>query len=91
MKKLTIELNEQSRQALEQVRDTHAKAYMRERASAILQIADGRSGRWVAFHGLLKARRKNTVYEWARLYQEQGIKGLEIKEGRGRKPSFFPT
>ena len=39
---------------LEWVRDHHQKAYMRERAAAILKVASGLSMLQVALHGLLK-------------------------------------
>jgi transposase len=86
---LKIKITEEERTALEQVVKTHEKAYMRERASAILQISQGKSGLQVALHGLLQKRRENTVYEWVRRYKAQGIEGLKNREGRGRKPSFF--
>lgn len=89
-KLLTLDLDENERVELETMRDTHPKPYMRERASALLQIADGSSGRHVAFHGLLKPRATDTVYSWLHRYEEEGIEGLEIREGRGRKPSYFP-
>lgn len=64
---------------------------MRERASAILQISEGKSGLQVARHGLLQKRRENTLYEWVRRYNSEGIEGLKNREGRGRKPSFFSS
>ena len=87
---LTILLSELEKSALEKVVSSHEKPYMRERASAILKIASGQSGIEVAFNGLLKKRRKNTVYEWVKSYQALGIDGLAQKAGRGRKPSFSP-
>jgi len=91
MEKIVLELDSCARKELEDIRDTDSKAYMRERASALLQIADGKSGRWVAFNGLLKPRRKNTIYDWVNAYRSEGIEGLIIKSGRGRKASFFPS
>ena len=88
---LTIELTEEQRIELEALRDHNDKAYLRERASAILKIAGGTSGRQVARHGLLKSRRTATVYEWVARYREKGIEGLRIKSGCGRKPAFFPS
>lgn len=87
---LTIELNEKQRKELEQVRDHEPRPYMREHAAAILKVADGLSGRQTALHGLLKERWPDTVYRWVKRYQAQGVKGLEIKSGRGRKPCFSP-
>jgi transposase len=77
---LQLNLTPAERDALEKVRDTHPKAYMRERAAAILKIAEG----------LLKPRDPDTIYRWVQRYQEAGIAGLEIRAGRGRKPAYFP-
>lgn len=68
----------------------HPKSYMRERASAILKLHSGISGVDIASKGLLRKRRKNTVYDWINRYKSEGLTGLEIKTGRGRKPSFSP-
>lgn len=84
------EFDERELAELEEIRDTHSKAYMRERAAALLKIAGGESGRQVALHGLLKRRSPDTVYAWFHRYCEEGIEGLEIREGRGRKPAYFP-
>jgi len=87
---LEITLKHEQREALEKVRDTHPKAYMRERAAAILKIADGMSGLQVSQTGLLKPRDPDTIYRWVRRYVAHGIAGLEIRTGRGRKPAYFP-
>jgi hypothetical protein len=90
-KPLTIVLNKDQRQELEMARDHHLRPYVRERAAAILKIADGKSGRQVAQHGLLKRRDPDTVYAWVHAYQAKGLVGLSIKPGRGRKPAFSPS
>ena len=87
---LTITLTKVQKTELEKLRDSHAKAYVRERAAAILKIAAGQSGRQVALRGLLKVREPDSVYSWVRRYQHEGSKGLENKPGRGRKPAFSP-
>lgn len=87
---LTIELTPEQWQELEDVRDQHKKPYVRERAAAILKIAEGMSGRRVALHGLLKRRDPDSVYSWFHSYQAEGVAGLLIKAGRGRKPAFSP-
>jgi len=51
---------------LSRFRDRHAIPYLRERASAMLTVADGKSPHWVAQHGLLKPRDRDTVYAWIR-------------------------
>ena len=78
------------RPELEKIRDHHPKAYMRERAAAVLKIADHSSGRDVALHGLLKRRCPDSIYDWVKAYRTKGAAGLLIKPGRGRKPAFSP-
>lgn len=86
-----IQLDETERMELVRIRDNSAKAYMRERAAAILKIADGTCAANVAANGLLRVRQQETVRDWLTRYQHQGIQGLVIKPGRGRKPAFFPS
>lgn len=88
---LRFELTQEQRRELEKARDQDPRPYVRERAAALLKIAAGRSGRQVAFHGLLKHRRTDTVYSWVHRYQAEGLSGLSIKPGRGRKPAFSPS
>ena len=88
---LRLELTPEQRAALEQVRDRHPKPYVRERAAALLKMADGRTAGQVARQGLLKERYKRTVKRWLRRYRSDGLAGLMIKAGRGRKPAFSPT
>ncbi len=88
---LQIELNATQRRELEQLRDSGPKAYLRERAAAILKIANGQSSSEVAKHGLLKPRQYQTVCQWVRRYRVDGIAGLSIDAGRGRKAAFSPS
>lgn len=90
-KRFRIELTPEQRHELERVRDTDHRPYMRERAAAILKVADGQSARQVALHGLLKRRDEDTVAAWMRRYLAEGLAGLQIKPGRGRKPAFSPS
>ena len=76
---------------LEWARDHHSKPYVRERAAAILKVAEGQSIRQVALNGLLKRREPETVKEWITRYLAEGPAGLLVKPGRGRKPAFFPS
>lgn len=89
--KLRLELTTQEIRELEELRDHASKPYLRERAAAILKIAQGNSGREVALHGLLKPHWQDTIYEWVERYRTKGKAGLEIKPGRGRKPAFSPS
>jgi len=63
---------------------------MRERAAAMLKIAEGTAPRQVALNGLHKPRQPDTVYDWVKRYLDEGIDGLVIKPGRGRKPAYSP-
>jgi hypothetical protein len=63
-----ITLSAEQRAELTRIRGHHTKRYVRERAAAILQVADGK-----------------TVADVARRYRDQGVQGLEIQAGRGRK------
>lgn len=87
---LQLTLSEAQQRELQQTRDHHALPHMREKAAALLKIAAGQSGRAVARHGLLRPRRTDTVYAWVHRYRAAGLAGLEVQDGRGRKPSFSP-
>ena len=86
----TLKLTNERKTELEQIRDNHEKSYLRERAAALLKISAGQSADAVATQGLLKKRDPDTVYEWLDRYEADGVAGLQIKEGRGRKPAFSP-
>lgn len=90
-KPLQIALDQAARTELERLRDTGVKAYVRERAAAILKIAAGMSASEVAKNGLYKSRQYQSVCEWVHRYQAEGIAGLYIRDGRGRKAAFSPT
>lgn len=81
-------LSENQRSELERVLRRDSRPYMRERASALLQIADGRSAHWVARQGLLRGREPDTVYRWLDAYEEGGVEGL-VQLSR-RKRDFSP-
>jgi transposase len=85
-----IELSQSQKQELEKTRDHAQAAYLRERAAAILKVANGQTITEVAAQGLLKSRKHETLRTWLKRYLEQGLAGLKIKSGRGRKAAFFP-
>jgi transposase len=62
-------------------RDHHQKAYMRTKAAAILKVAA---------HGLLKPVKQDVVSDWIDRYESEGLSGLLVRKGRGRKPAFSP-
>lgn len=87
---LAVELSDDEQTALQRIRDTDPHPYVRERAAAILKMAEGRSARDVAYHGLLKRRYHETPAQWYRRYCQEGAAGLHVHPGRGRKPSAPP-
>jgi hypothetical protein len=79
------------RAELTRLRDTAPEPYLRERAAALLKVSDGMPAARVARQGLLRARKPDTLYAWIDRFIEQGIAGLRVREGRGRKPAFSPS
>jgi hypothetical protein len=86
-----LSLSATERCALAHLRDHAAKAYLRERAAALLKIADGTSAAAVARTGLLKPRHPDTVCAWVDRFLADGLAGLTIRPGRGRRPAFSPS
>jgi Helix-turn-helix domain len=72
----TLGIAEDQRQELLRLRDHDPRPYVRERAAALLKIADGKSPHWVACQGLLKPRDPDTVYGWLDAYEAGGPAGL---------------
>ena len=91
MSRRQLVLNDAQRTDLDSLRDHGRPAYLRERAAALLKVAAGIPAAWVARDGLLRPREPMTVYEWLNRYQAEGIVGLTIRPGRGRKPAFSPS
>lgn len=83
-KRRYLTLSESQRAELEQIARRDSRPYMRERASALLQIADGKSGHWVALHGLLRPRKPDTVYAWLNAYEQGGSTALVQRPRRRR-------
>lgn len=84
-------LTDEQRTALVDLRDHAPRAYLRERAAALLKIAGGTPAAVVARQGLLRPREPATVAEWLNRFEAHGLRGLTIRPGRGRKPAFFPS
>jgi hypothetical protein len=85
-----VYLTPAQRAELERVVKTDPKPYRRERAAAILKVAHGEIAVHVARHGLLRPRDPDTVYAWLDRFQLEGLAGLPIRPGRGRKAAFPP-
>ncbi|GAA4829509.1 hypothetical protein [Algivirga pacifica] len=90
-KQIELKLSKSEIKDLQHLLFHSEKPYLRERASAVLKVNEGLSCTYIASKGLLRHRRTHTVLEWIHAYQALGIDGLYMKEGRGRKPSFFPS
>lgn len=87
-KPIELALTDSQQHELERIVSTDQHPYMRERASALIKIASGHSGREVALNIGLKRRNEDTIYEWVHKYLSQGVLGLVAESGRGRKPAF---
>jgi hypothetical protein len=86
-----LELSEAERTTLEQAVKHHPKPYVRERAAALVKVADRTaSAARVAEQGLLARHKPDTVYRWLDRYEAEGLAALTIRPGRGRKPRLFP-
>lgn len=72
------------------VRDHAPRAYLRERAWALMWVAAGCSSAKAGREHRLRERRPETVLGWLRRYRAEGVAGLHIRQGRGRKPAFPP-
>lgn len=86
-----LPLDAAARQALGDLRDHAPKAYLRERAAVLLAIAAGASMRAAARTAGLKPHHIETVCHWVARYRAEGVSGLTIRGGRGRKPASFPA
>ena len=89
-KRRYLRLTEAEKAELADIRDHHEKPYLREKAAALLKVAAGASAHQVALTGLLKPRSPEAVYRWLDRYEAEGVEGLVVRDGRGRKPAFSP-
>jgi len=80
-----IELDKIARQELEKVYLTHAKSHVRQRAQCLL-LSD--QGYPVPTLADIYSTRTHTVREWFNRWESEGVKGLEIRPGRGLKPAI---
>ena len=90
-KRRTLTLTAEQQSELRNCRDRHQLPYLRERAAALLFIADGIPPAVVARENLWRSRDPDTLYSWLDRYQAFGLAGLLIHAGRGRKPAFSPS
>jgi hypothetical protein len=85
-----VRLTAEQREQLTWMVKHDPKPYRRERASAVLQVAEGKTASQVAAGGLLVPRDPDTVYGWLDRFDDDGVAGLTMTPGRGRKPTHFP-
>ena len=78
-----INLKLEEKQNLENHYKTHPKHYFRQRCYALLLSNGGMSVPQIA--ELLEVRTR-TIYVWMNRWQKNGIAGLSIRVGSGRKP-----
>jgi len=77
-----LTLDAPTRTTLLRMRDHDPLPYRRERAAAVLKIADGATPTAVARHGLLKVRDHETVNQWVRDFQDRGLASLTHRPSR---------
>jgi len=85
MTRRTLTLSAEQRRELLGLRDHDHRPYVRERAAAMLKVADGLSPHRVATHGLLRPRDPDTVYAWLGRYQAAGAAGLITRPQGGSR------
>ena len=90
MRRRYITLSEEQQQELRHCRDHHERPYMRMKAAAILKVATGQTIKQVALTGLNKSVTQECVSVWISRYEQDGLDGLRVQPGRGRKASFSP-
>lgn len=87
MPQRTLILTGQERADLQQVRDHDHRPYLRERAAALLKIADGLAASRVAREGLLKKRHVDTVFSWLNDYEQTRT----LRPQPARRRAFSPA
>ena len=82
-KAVRLELSEAQRLELERGYRMGERHCFRMRCLALLLKAEGLSASEV---GETTGMEQHTVRKWLKRYEKEGIKGLETRPGRGRKP-----
>jgi transposase len=80
-----IKLKEEERHELTKVYRTHSKSHVRQRAHCLL-LSDKKHK--VPELAKIFFTRTHTIRSWFNRWEEEGIKGLEIRPGRGLKPTI---
>lgn len=82
-------LSAEQRADLVRLRERAPQPYLRERAAALLKVADGVSVHAVARTGLHRPRQPDTVYRWLNAYLRGGVAAL-VQRPRGHR-GFSPS
>lgn len=78
-----LQLSPEQAQALRQAMHQAPKPHVRRKATAIWNLAQGRSRKEVAAFLDVSG---NSLSAWVRRYQREGLEGFALKPGRGRPP-----
>ena len=81
----TIALSPDQRTALERACERHRLASVRERAAAVLLVADGQSQRDVALHGFARPKKPDTIGTWLAWFRAGGLAALEAHQHGGAR------
>lgn len=90
MHRLTLEITAEERSDLEKAFRRHPKPHGRERAYALMKVADGLEIQQVAAL-LPRNRQSRTVSGWVHRYKSEGITSLNNRQGSGRPAAFSPS
>jgi hypothetical protein len=72
----TTVLSAEQRRTLERARDHHRLASVRERATAVLLVADGQSLGQVARDGFARPKKRETIGTWLDWYEAGGLDAM---------------
>ena len=86
-KRLIPKLSDDEFKQLTETLHHSPKPYLRERAGAILKLANSETASSITASGLLRKGYPETVSRFI-AFKQLASNGLEIKAGRGRKPAF---
>src|SRR5688572_33399683 len=78
-----LEINEPDLRALKGLMRRAPKPYVRRKATALWNLAQGRRPDEVAE---VLGVSQTSLFNWLRRYRAEGIAGLQIRPGRGRPP-----
>jgi hypothetical protein len=89
-KRIKLSLTTDEKAQLERWAKNPPKPYLRERARALLRIAQGEPIYQVA-QTLRTPVQRQTVRAWVVRFETARCAGLKVRAGRGRKPVFSPS